>query len=229
VYGVSLPADAPFRRVRLDDGNRGGILSHPYLMSVLSYAGATSPIHRGVFLARSVLGNALKPPQEAIPPLSPDLHPDLTTRERVAFQTRAVACQTCHTMINPLGFSLEEFDAIGRYRTTEANGDRAKPVDASGSYLPREGPAAAFHGARELAAFVATSHDAQEAFVQNLFHAVVKQPARAWGPDTVENLRRSFESQGFDIRHLLVDIMTVAAFPPTIATDRAAHSEETGP
>ena len=220
LYGIPLPADATFRRIRLDDGRRGGVLSHPYMMSVLSYAGATSPIHRGVFLARSILGNTLKPPQEAVAPLAPEQHPDLTTRERVALQTSAVACQTCHTMINPLGFALEDFDPIGRHRAIEKNGALERLVDATGSYLPREGPEATFKGARELAAFIATSRDAQEAFVQNLFHALVKQPMRAWGPDTLENLRTSFEKAGFDIRGLLVDIMTVAAAPPQLEVAR---------
>ena len=214
LYGSKLPADAAFRRVRLDDGRRAGVLSHPYMSSVLSYAAATSPIHRGVFLARSVMGNVLKPPQEAVTPLAPDLHPDLSTRERVALQTSSVACQTCHTMINPLGFALEEFDPIGRYRTAEIRGDVQKPIDASGSYLPREGPQAMFRGARELAATIATSRDAQEAFVQQLFHALVKQPMRAWGPDTLETLRKQFVANNCDIRRLLVDIMTVAALPP---------------
>ena len=214
LYGAKLRADAAFRRVRLDDGRRAGVLSHPYMASVLSYAAATSPIHRGVFLARSVMGNVLKPPQEAVTPLAPDLHPDLSTRERVALQTSSVACQTCHTMINPLGFALEEFDAIGRYRTAEIRGDMQKPIDASGSYLPREGPQATFRGARELAATIATSRDAQEAFVQQLFHALAKQPMRAWGPDTLETLRKQFTANNCDIRQLLVDIMTVAALPP---------------
>jgi cytochrome c553 len=214
LYGAKLPADAAFRRVRLDDGRRAGVLSHPYMASVLSYAAATSPIHRGVFLARSVMGNVLKPPQEAVTPLAPDLHPHLSTRERVALQTSSVACQTCHTMINPLGFALEEFDPIGRYRTAESRGDVQKPIDASGSYLPREGPQATFRGARELATTIATSRDAQEAFVQQLFHALVKQPMRAWGPDTLETLRKQFTANNCDIRRLLVDIMTVAALPP---------------
>ncbi len=227
LYGATLPPDEPFHRMRLDDGRRGGVLSHPYMMSVLSYAGTTSPIHRGVFLARTVLGNTLKPPQEAIAPLAPDQHPDLTTRERVTLQTKAVACQTCHTMINPLGFALEEFDAIGRYRATEVLGGIAKPVDPSGSYLPREGPEAAFRGARELAAYVATSRDAQEAFVQSLFHALVKQPARAWGPDTLERLRQSFEAGGFSVPRLLVDIMTVAASPPKLEVAQSAVPETT--
>jgi len=216
LYGAKLPADAPFRRIRLDDGRRAGVLSHPYMASVLSYAAATSPIHRGVFLARSVMGNVLKPPQEAVTPLAPDLHPHLSTRERVALQTGSVACQTCHTMINPLGFALEEFDPIGRYRTVEIRGDVQKPIDASGSYLPREGPEVTFRGARELAAAIATSRDAQEAFVQQLFHALVKQPARAWGPDTLATLRQRFAANNFDIRRLLVDIMTIAALPPPV-------------
>jgi hypothetical protein len=216
LYGATLPHHASFTRIRLDDGRRAGVLSHPYMMSVLSYTAATSPIHRGVFLARSMLGNVLKPPQEAVAPLAPEEHPDLTTRERVALQTSAIACQTCHTMINPLGFALEEFDAIGRHRTAEVRGGVERPIDASGSYLPREGPEAAFKGARELATYLASSRDAQEAFVQSLFHALVKQPVRAWGQDVLENLRASFEAGGFDIRRLVVDIMIVAVVPPTV-------------
>jgi mono/diheme cytochrome c family protein len=214
LYGATMPADADFRRVQLDDGRRGGLLSHPYLMSVLSYPSSTSPIHRGVFLARGVLGNTLRPPQEAIAPLPAEQHPELTTRERVALQTSAVACQTCHTLINPLGFALEEFDELGRYRAAERGAGGARPIDASGSYQPRTGPPAAFRGGRELAAYVAGSHDAHEAFVQAAFHALVKQPVRAWGGDTLERLTDSFAASGFDIPRLLVDIMVVAAMPP---------------
>ena len=214
LYGAPLWPDAPFRPVRIDDGRRAGVLTHPYLMSLLAYADASSPIHRGVFLARGVLGNVLKPPQEAIVPFAPDTHPDLTTRERVTLQTEAVACQTCHTMINPLGFALEEFDAIGRHRTEERQGDTVRPIDATGSYQPREGPEATFRGGRELAAYVVESPDAREAFVQQLFHALVRQPVRAWGPDTLKTLTASFGESGCDIRRLAVDIMRVACFPP---------------
>jgi len=216
LYGATLPADAGFTRVRLDDGRRGGVLSHPYLMSVLSYPASTSPIHRGVFLARSVLGNTLRPPQEAIAPLPPEQHPELTTRERVALQTSSVACQTCHTLINPLGFALEEFDELGRFRTAERSANGVNPIDASGSYAPRTGQAIAFHGSRELGACVAASHDAHEAFVQAAFHALVKQPVRAWGADALDDLTRSFAAGGFDIRRLLVDIMVVAAVRPRL-------------
>jgi hypothetical protein len=125
-------------------------------------------------------------------------------------------------MINPLGFALEEFDAIGRFRTAEDRGGTSRPIDASGSYLPRTGPEATFRGARELAASVASSRDAHEAFVQALFHSLVKQPVRAWGPDTLGRLTTAFEAGGFDIRRLLVDIMMVAVFPPSVPPSTAA-------
>jgi len=228
LYGADLRPGEPFRRVRLDDGRRGGILSHPYLLSMLAHPRETSPIHRGVFLARSVLGNTLRPPEEAIVPLAPEQAPDLTTRERVTLQTQAVACQGCHALINPLGFALEEFDAIGRYRDREFRGGRSLPIDPRGSYLPREGPPVHFRGVRELAVYLAGSRDAQEAFVQALFHALVKQPLLAWGPDTPQRLRESFTAGGFSVPGLIVDIMTLAALPPQAPSVRPA-TEETKP
>ena len=210
LFGADMPATAGFRPVRLDDGKRAGVLTHPYMMSVLSYAGSSSPIHRGVFLYRSVLGNVLKPPAEAVAALAPDLHPGLSTRDRITLQTSPVSCQVCHAAINPLGFALEEYDSIGRRRSA----DGLAPVDAAGSYLPRGGAAVSFVGGKELSAFVATSRDAEEAFLQALFHAEVRQPLQAWGPGTLEELRQRFESDGCDIRAAVVDIMRVAAFPP---------------
>lgn len=227
VYGIALPADADFRPVPLDAGRRGGVLTHPYVMSVLAHRDDTSPIRRGVFLARSILGNVLRPPLEAVAPLEAAERPDLSGRQRVALQTGGAACQTCHTLINPLGFALEDFDAIGRHRLTERQGDAERPVDASGSYAARIGPTVTFRGGRELAASVAASHDAQETFVQALFHALVKQPVRAWGPDTLEQLRAGFVAGGFDIRRLMVDIMMVAVVPPR--SDDAPPPQETEP
>jgi len=159
----------------------------------------------------------LKPPQEAVAPLAADLHPELTTRQRVDLQTRPVACQTCHTMINPLGFALEDFDAIGRARTAEVRGGREQLIDASGGYQPRDGEPATFTGGRELGGYLAVSRDAAEAFVQNLFHAVVKQPVRAWGPDTLDRLVDGFIADDYSIRKLLVEILLVATTPAASA------------
>ena len=213
LYGVDLPPGAGFRPVRLDEGRRAGVLTHPALLSVLAYSGGSSPIHRGVFLVRGVLGNVLKPPAEAVAPLAPDLHPGLSTRQRVTLQTSPVACQVCHSVINPLGFTLEDWDGIGRLRTEDGSG----PIDASGSYVPRHGEPVSFNGARELGAWVASSRDARDAFLQALFHALVKQPMRAWGPDVPDRLRLAFEARGCDIHEAVVDIMKVAAFPPPAA------------
>merc|ERR1712146_224911 len=116
------------QRTAADPDNRRGVLTHPYLMSGLAYHDSSSPIHRGVFLIRYMLGRTIRPPMDAFSPLSPDLHPEMTTRQRVEFQTGDQACAVCHNKINPLGFTLENFDAVGRFRTE----DRAKPVDASG-------------------------------------------------------------------------------------------------
>src|SRR5262249_34367495 len=129
LYGVDLPADAPFKKVAPETGKRAGVLTHPYLLAAFAYTAESSPIHRGVFLAPNVLGQTLRPPPEAFTPLPAEAHPELTTRERVALQTRPQACVVCHGMINPLGFTLENFDAIGRLREQE----RGKPIDTTGS------------------------------------------------------------------------------------------------
>jgi hypothetical protein len=132
-YGVPLPADAPFQKVKFDADRRAGVLTHPYLLAAFAYTGASSPIHRGVFLTRNVLGVTLRPPPEAFAPLAESLHPDLTTRERVALQTKPAMCQACDGIINPLGYTLENFDAVGRFRDK----DNGRPVDASGLYQTR--------------------------------------------------------------------------------------------
>jgi len=207
LYGLEQPADAPFQKVSLNPDQRAGILTHPYLLTGFAYHAATSPIHRGVFISRSLLGRSLKPPPEAVTPLAPDLHPDLTTRDRTILQTSPTACNTCHDMINPLGFTLEHFDAIGRFR--EAEKDR--PIDDTGSYLTQSGEEVRFDGARELAQFLASSDEAHDAFVEQLFNYFIKQPVGAYGPDRLAELRRSFAGSSFDVRKLLVEISTASA------------------
>ena len=213
LFDIPLEKEAVFRPVRIDNGQRAGIVTHPYMMSMLSYADSTSPIHRGVFLARNILGNVLKPPTNAIAPLSTDSHPDLTTRERVALQTKASVCQTCHAMINPLGFSLEEYDALGRLRATENRDGRNMPINAEGYYQPRTGKEANFYGGREIGYFLALNRDATETFVQSLFHALVKQPLKAWGSDVLEQLTDRFVSKNYSIRKLIVEIALVMTKP----------------
>jgi hypothetical protein len=207
LYGADLPADAPFQKSPVGPPKPAGILTHPLLLAGLAYDAASSPIHRGVFVARSLLGKRLRTPPEAVTPLPAELHPELTTRERVALQTRPQSCQTCHATVNPLGFALEHYDAVGRFRETE-NG---RPIDASGSYGALGGEAVQFKGARELAEFLAKNEETHAAFVQHLFHYVVKQPVRAYGVDRPEILRNDFARGGYNIRRLLAQVVATSA------------------
>jgi hypothetical protein len=209
-FAPFLLPDAPFGKLSLDPDRRAGVLTHPYLMASFAYTGASSPIHRGVFLARGVLGRSLRPPQDAFSPLPEDLHPTLTTRERVHLQTKTENCQSCHGLINPLGFTLEHFDAVGMYRETDNN----KPVEASGGYRTRTGETVTFHGARDLAKFLAGNDEAHGAFAEQLFHHLVQQPVRAYGPTAMTDLKKAFAADGFSIRKLAVTIAVTAALPP---------------
>jgi hypothetical protein len=223
-YGVELPAapktvealsksqglvglsDAVFQKVKLNPRERAGVLTHPYLTATFAYTSDTSPIHRGVFLARSVLGRSLRPPPEAFTPLPAKLHPELTTRERVALQTKPQACLACHSMINPLGFTLEHFDAVGRFREKEGS----RPIDATGAYQTRTGDIVKFAGVRDLASFLAGSEETHEAFVEQLFHYVVKQPVRAFGPRKLSELCQSFADNHYNVRKLLVEMVAMS-------------------
>lgn len=206
-YGANVPADAGFEKVKLDP-YRAGVLTQPYMLATFAYPGESSPIHRGVFMIRGILGITLRPPANtAFTPLPPESHPDLTTRERIALQTSQESCVSCHSVINPLGFALEQFDAVGRHREIE-NG---KTIDVSGRYETRTGSVAHFTGARELAAFLANSDEAHDAFAQQMFQHFVKQSVRAYGLQRPTELAEIFARSGYNIRKLLVEIAVVAS------------------
>jgi len=193
-----------------DGSNHAGLLTHPYLMSGLAYRDSTSPIHRGVFLIRYMLGRTLRPPAEAFTPLSPDLHPDMTTRERVHLQTSPADCRVCHIKINGLGFTLENFDAVGRFRRKE----KEKDIDPTGRYTTRAGQEVEFKDYQQLAEFLANGDDAHQAFVNRAFQYFVKQPIAAYGPNRLEELTATFKANNYRIRDLLVEIAVIAATPP---------------
>ena len=206
-YGVDLPADAAFQKVKLNQEQRAGVLTHPYLMAAFAYTNETSPIHRGVFVVRGVLGINLRPPPEAVVPLPADLHPSLSTRERVALQTRPTNCMSCHSVINPLGFTFEHFDAVGRFRD-KANG---RPIDSTGLYQTRAGKTITFAGAHDLGKYLAGSEEVHDAFAEQLFHHLVQQPVRAYGPEQHAELRKRFAANGFSVQKLAVEIMASSA------------------
>ena len=199
--------DGPSLRRSVNDPNRRGVLTHPLLLSHFAYHKHSSPVHRGVFLVRHLLGRTLRPPNAAFSPLNPDLHPKLTTRQRVELQTNEVSCQVCHAKINSLGFALEQYDAVGRYRTKE----KKVPVDAKGSYVDRDGRTNSFDGAAELASYLVGSRDCHQAFVEVAFKYLVKQPIAAYGADASDRLTEGFIENDFNIRELLIDIAVLVA------------------
>ncbi len=212
VYGEAWqPAEAAsgtgLRKTREGVDIGFGVLTHPFMMSGMAYHDSTSPIHRGVFLIRFLLGRTLRPPSEAFSPLSPDLHPDLTTRERVDLQTSPESCQVCHARINGLGFALENYDAIGRFRADE----KGKAVDSAGRYTSRSGEEVEFVGSQQLAEYLTNSPDAHRALVSRAFQHFVKQPPAAFGADTLDVLTAKFVESNFNMRKLIVEIAVVGA------------------
>jgi hypothetical protein len=178
-----------------------------------------------VFLTRSVVGRALKPPPVAQAFDETAFEHGMTMREKVTKLTRSESCQGCHAVINPLGFSLEHFDAVGRFRTTEAG----RPVDAASDYADDDHGEIRLAGARDVAEFAIASERANRAFIEQLFQYLVKQSPRAYGSETSARLRDSFVASGYNLRHLLADIATLAALHGTESPLVAANPTPRAP
>jgi len=205
-YGLEYSGTG-FQKVKVDPKVRSGILTHPYLMAGLAYHKDSSPIHRGVFIAKRLLGRRLRQPPNDVEPLPEEFGKEMTTRERVELQTKATDCMNCHSVINPLGFSLENFDAVGRFRVEE----KEKKIDAATIYRTPTGDRVKIDGPRDLANFLATDADAQKTFIRQLFRYFAKQPLDAYGDQQIERLHGRFVKSGFRIKDLLVDIALLVA------------------
>jgi len=189
------------------DHERAGLLTHPYLLALYSYHNATSPIHRGVFITRHVLGRSLKPPPEAAVFKDEAFAPNMTMREKVTQLTKADACMTCHGIINPLGFALEQFDGIGRLRDTE----KGRPINTISDYLSSDGSAVRLTSAGDLARHATESPSTQNGFIEMLFNQVAKQPVRAYGSGVLNRLRGDFVASGFNVQFLLAETAVINA------------------
>ena len=129
-YGIPNVYGSRFRRVALDsESRRGGLLRQGSVLTVTSYATRTSPVIRGHWLLGNLLGTPPPPPPANIPNLKENtVSETLPMRARLSAHRANAACASCHDLMDPVGFALENFDAIGRWRLTE-NG---LPIDASG-------------------------------------------------------------------------------------------------
>jgi hypothetical protein len=133
-YGVSNVYGSHFRRVGLGDRAREGILGHGSILTLTSYPTRTSPVLRGRWLLDTLFGAPPLPPPADIPAFPPSIGSGgavRTVRERTEQHRTNPACAGCHQRMDPLGFLLENFDAIGRWRATDESG---ASIDASGSF-----------------------------------------------------------------------------------------------
>lgn len=129
-YGVPHVQGSRFRKVALKpEDQRGGLLRHGSILTVTSYATRTSPIIRGDWIMKNILGIQLPPPPPNVPELEENsVDANLPFRERFKEHRANKACAVCHDMIDPIGFALENYDAIGRWRAHEDG----RPIDAAG-------------------------------------------------------------------------------------------------
>lgn len=131
-YGIPYVRGSHFRRVAYPDDRRAGVLGHGSILTVTSYAHRTSPVLRGAWILRNVLGVPPPPPPANVPPFPENdgKSQPKTVRERMEQHRRNPVCAACHGQMDPLGFAFENFDAVGQWRTMDAN----TPIDASGTF-----------------------------------------------------------------------------------------------
>ncbi len=131
-YGIPNVYGSHFRKVTVSpESRRGGLLRHGSVLSVTSYATRTSPILRGVYVLDNIFGAPPPPPLPNVPALDEGtVSASLPMRERLAAHRKNPACASCHRTIDPVGFALENFNAVGQWRSYEGEGE---PIDSSGA------------------------------------------------------------------------------------------------
>jgi len=132
-YGIADVKGTRFRRVTLPPGSRrGGLLGQGSILTVTSYPDRTSPVVRGKWILENLLGTPPPSPPPGVPPLKPPSFATkvLSVRERMIDHRRNPPCAGCHAMMDPLGLALENFDAVGKWRSLDESGG---PIDASGA------------------------------------------------------------------------------------------------
>ena len=129
-YGIPNVVGNEFRRVTLKDENRFGLLGQGSILSVTSYANRTSPVVRGKWVMEQILGVTAPPPPPNVPALTENTEnaKPKTVRERLEMHRAHEPCASCHKLMDPIGFALENFDAVGAWRTN----DLGSKIEASG-------------------------------------------------------------------------------------------------
>ena len=231
LYGVPGVDGAEFRPVPVpadgDGAVRGGLLTTAAVLKVTANGTTTSPVTRGAFVAERFLADPPPPPPPAVPAVEPDISGAKTIREQLAKHRADPACAGCHAKLDPPGFALEEFDAIGRrrdrYRSLGAGdpgeglNQRARPVywkhglpvDASGTLLG----GAAFEGAAGFRAELAKDpRRLAAALLHHLVPYATGAPVRFGDRAAAEEVLDAAEPSGYGVRTLIVELVKSPLF-----------------
>ena len=207
LYGLTATGDA-LQRVTFKEP-RSGLLTEAGMMAALSDNYQSSPVARGKFVYRDLLCQDVPPPPADLPaagvPPAPD--PNKTTRERFDEHRKNPVCAGCHQFMDPLGFALENYDAIGRYRATE-NG---KSIDATGK-VKLEGVDVTFNGPLDLSKFIAGSPLLRDCFSQKWFTYAFGRASAAEDAATLRALGKLFGNGELRIRDFLISTTQTYAF-----------------
>jgi mono/diheme cytochrome c family protein len=206
-----------------ENSHRGGLLGMAAVLEVTSYPNRTSPVLRGKWILESLLGTPPPPPPPSVPALE-EAHPGAlakTMRERLEQHRRDPACATCHASIDPLGFSLENYDVMGRWRTQDAGA----PVDTRGE-LP---DGAKFDGPEELKKMLLSRKDV---FIRNLTSKLLGyalgRGLRLEDSCTVDQIVARLKENDYKAQTLVMDIVLSTPFRYQAGTNLPVESASQG-
>lgn len=159
-YGLPGVTGDAFQRVERDPARRLGLLTHASVLASTTPGSRNNPVVRGKFVFEEVLCGHVPSPPVGLNVKEPPADPTRTTRERFSAHREQEPCKSCHVMLDPIGYGLENFDGVGLWRDTEIG----KPIDASGELPQGVDAAGPFVGPAELAKKIASSQDARNCF-----------------------------------------------------------------
>jgi len=222
-YGIPHVYGSRFRRITLDeDSKRGGLLRQASILTVTSYATRTSPVVRGKWVLDNILGIPPPPPLPDVPALKDNtVNGNLSVRKRLAEHRTNATCAPCHNLIDPVGLSLEKFDAIGRWRSVE----EGAPIDASGR-LPDGSQFADVHGLeqallRRPELFVGT-------FAEKLLTYAIGRGVEYYDAPPIRAIVREARSQDFRVSSIILGIVKSTPFQMRRAAARGVGVPASG-
>jgi hypothetical protein len=207
LYGVSGPSsEDTFQQVTFP-GERSGVLTQLGILTALSSPTESSPFKRGAWVRKRLLCQELPDPPNEVPEL-PEPQPGVSLRQRAAVHSSQQACIGCHSLIDGLGFGLEEFDALGRLRSME-NG---LPVDTSGEVTSTEDIDGAFSGGAELGARLASSKQVQACVATQWFRYSLARHETDEDACSLATLHNAFAASGGDLKKLMIELTKTDVF-----------------